>query len=87
MSEMTSVREITVDKIKFECRCYDPHGFWRVKMNMEGKGVQQPKEIAEAQFTSLTECEKAIIAVMSKKTSKDPSALKIDVVNPLADKE
>lgn len=85
MSDTTSIREITIENEKFEARCKDPHGFWTVKHTSMNKGAT-PEEI-KGQFTSLTEAQKAINAVVAKKLKKDPETLVQEVVNPQADKE
>lgn len=82
MGETTSVRSITVEGYKFDLQCKDPYGYWVVKQDSQGKSTTQPTEISGVFFTSLTEAEKAIDAVVSKKVKKDVSKFKKEVVNP-----
>ena len=85
--ETTSVREYTVEGYLFSAVCKDPYGFWTVKLNTQGKATPQPEEMKGVYFTSLTEAQKAIDAYVAKKTNKDPSKFKKEVVNPLQDKD
>lgn len=81
MGEVTSIREIIIEGERFEARCSDPYGLWKVKPL---KGGALPKEL-EGTFTSLTEAEKAVVAVMAKKLKIDPSDMKKEIINPVGD--